>query len=366
MNSHLPKQLLPLILIGLTGSLLVLARPASAFISPSANPSAVPSATASKTAGATGTNVDVTSPDTERAQTSARKDEFEPGVTPFVVRVGREIIPYRLMAVFAEPDTWVHIEVLRGIPGSAYRITATRGVLVPLTTRSWAWNAPATPGLYPLRITGHLTGTSMTLQAFVLEPFEERQTSLNGYRIGRYRPVALGGNEAYAPPDGFVRVTEELLDVQVSPHFRLRQFLCKQTHTFPQYALVRTRLLIKLEMILRALHDAGHAAPTLTVQSAFRTPYHNHAIGAQTAYSRHLYGDAADIFVDSDGDGRMDDLSGDGQLSKADADVLARLVQTVEDRLGVDAFVGGIGVYGPPHYNNAFVHVDTRGSRARW
>lgn len=291
---------------------------------------------------------------------------FEDGRSSFVARVGDEIIPYRRMAVFVQPDAWVQVEVLRGRPGDTYRIEAVSGVVASLTSRSWAWHAPDSPGLYPLRITGTQTGAVMTVQAFVLEPFPQQTTSLNGYRIGRYRTVALGDNEAYLPPEGFVRVTEGLQNVPVSPHFTLGQFLCKQTDTFPQYALVRTRLLIKLEMILQILHEQGRDVPTLTVQSAFRTPYHNHAIGAGTTYSRHLYGDAADVYVDADGDGRMDDLNEDGRLSRADARVLAGLVREVEDRLDIGAFIGGIGVYGPPHHRNAFVHVDTRGFRAAW
>lgn len=43
-----------------------------------------------------------------------------------------------------------------------------------------------------------------------------------------------------------------------SPHFRLEQFLCKQTDDMPQFALVRTRLLQALEHILAAINDRGH------------------------------------------------------------------------------------------------------------
>ena len=50
----------------------------------------------------------------------------------------------------------------------------------------------------------------------------------------------------------------------------------------------------------------------VNVMSAFRTARTYRSIGNRTIYRRHLYGDAADIFVDADGDGPMDDLNGDG------------------------------------------------------
>ena len=46
--------------------------------------------------------------------------------------------------------------------------------------------------------------------------------------------------------------------------------------------------------------------------SGYRTPFYNRSIGNQTRFSRHVYGDAADIYADDDGDGKMDDLDGDG------------------------------------------------------
>ena len=51
---------------------------------------------------------------------------------------------------------------------------------------------------------------------------------LNGYRIGSYPAQALRGLAIYRPPVGFVEVTRENENTFVSPHFQLKQFLCKR------------------------------------------------------------------------------------------------------------------------------------------
>jgi uncharacterized protein YcbK (DUF882 family) len=117
--------------------------------------------------------------------------------------------------------------------------------------------------------------------------------------------------------------------------------------------------------VLASLNSRGHDVPTLHVMSGYRTPYYNRAIGNTTEYSRHLYGDAADIFVDVDDDQWMDDLTGDGRATEADARYLARLVRG-QPTPGDDRFEGGLGVYDTAPHRGPFVHVDLRGYHARW
>lgn len=297
---------------------------------------------------------------------SDESEGFRVGDAPFEVRVGDVVNPYHVLGVFVMPGELLPLRVERGLLGSRYDVHATGGWLAPLTNRAWLWSAPHRPGLYPLRVNDRTTGASMTLNAFVLTPLPRRETSLDGYRIGRYRTVALDGRDTYAPPEGLLRVTPETKDVRLSPHFTLGQFASRQTRSLPQYVLVKTRLLLKLELILQALNERGLRTPTLHVNSGFRTPYYNASIGARTAYSRHLYGDAADVYVDADADGRMDDLNGDGRVSRADAEWLARVVRDVEAVAAHAHLTGGIGVYGRPQANNPYVHVDTRGYAVRW
>jgi uncharacterized protein YcbK (DUF882 family) len=101
--------------------------------------------------------------------------------------------------------------------------------------------------------------------------------------------------------------------------------------------------------------------------SGFRTPQYNAGGGdprGRAELSRHMYGDAADIFIDSDGDGRMDDLNHDHRVDVRDARVVEGAVDRVEREH--PALVGGCGVYVATAGHGPFTHVDTRGYRARW
>ena len=67
---------------------------------------------------------------------------------------------------------------------------------------------------------------------FVMVPFTDvRDGSLNGYRIGTY--------PAKTQPAGFVEVTTDTVRTKLSPHFELRQFLCKQPGGFPKYVVLQ-------------------------------------------------------------------------------------------------------------------------------
>ena len=116
-------------------------------------------------------------------------------------------------------------------------------------------------------------------------------------------------------------------DLQLSPHFRVREFASKDGS---DKVLVDDALVELLEQIREA---AGGA---VTINSAYRSPAHNAAVGGVSS-SQHLYGRAADIVVE----GASPLLVG----------------QIAEYYLGRR---GGIGVY------NGFTHVDTRSIRSRW
>jgi hypothetical protein len=290
---------------------------------------------------------------------------FEAGRAPFGVQVGDTQVSHRVMAVPLMPNSTVRITVDAGLNSPEYRIGAPAPLTRPLSSSSWRLTAPSEPGLYPIRITNTATNATVQVQVFVLTPWDHEGHRLNGYRIGRYEQTPLHGRAVYAPPKGFVKVTDRNKDVRVSPNFRLEQFLCKQTDDTPQYALVRPRLLRRLERVLAAVNAQGHRASTLHVMSGYRTPYYNRAIGNTTAYSRHLYGDAADIFVDADGDRWMDDLTGDGRSTEADARALAEIVQGLPTP-GDEQFNGGLSTYDATSAHGPFVHLDLRGRRARW
>lgn len=194
-------------------------------------------------------------------------------------------------------------------------------------------------------------------------------SEIQGGRIGSYRignwPQRTG---MYTAPHGLIRVTPENMNLQVSTHFQLRDFLTKgQENVWPKYVVLSPRLLDKLELTIQELERTGHPVEDVFVVSGFRTPWYNAAGGntqGRGALSRHMYGDASDIAIDNDGNGLMDDLNGDGSVNMADARIIAEAAQRVERRH--PHLVGGIGIYPRTGAHWGMVHIDARGSRARW
>ena len=224
-----------------------------------------------------------------------------------------------------------------------------------------AWRAPdiaATTDIVILKPNGDLANQ---LTVFTLEPAANlRNGRLNGYRIGAYPKDAA--------PAGYIRLNGPSdLESKVSPHFRVGQFICKQQPGhWPKYVLVTPALLTRLESVLTELNQSGRTeADTLFVMSGYRTPFYNTAIrGAKK--SRHMYGDAADVYVDvAPNDGVMDDLSGDGRITKTDANWLFDFASGVFSKRE-DIPQGGIGAYKANAVHGPFVHIDGRGKRARW
>lgn len=223
-----------------------------------------------------------------------------------------------------------------------------------------AWRAPATPQTLPASLMSN--GRTITkINIFVLEPHanKDRKGWINGYRIGTY---------PRNPPEGFIRLDgPEDRDHAVSPHLKLGQFLCKQQPDhWPKYVLVSQDNILRLEALLTALNeDKIVEADTFFVMSGFRTPFYNTAIGS-ARFSRHMYGDAADIYVDvKPRNGTMDDMNGDGKVNKADADFMYDYAQKLY-RSRLDLPKGGIGAYRANAVRGPFIHVDGRGTTARW
>jgi hypothetical protein len=231
---------------------------------------------------------------------------------------------------------------------------------------------PAEPGTWNLLLRMRRAVRQVpNLNIITLVPATElRKGRIDDYRLGSWPEEVTGvaTPETYVPPRGFIRVTPENQNLRVSEHFLLREFLTKgQRDVWPKYVVVSPRMLDKAELTIQELEEMGHPVERVGVISGFRTPTYNESGGntqGRGALSRHMYGDAVDFFIDNDGDFRMDDLTGDGRVTVADARVMAEAAERVEQEY--PHLIGGIGVYAPTGAHAGFIHVDTRGYRARW
>ena len=220
--------------------------------------------------------------------------------------------------------------------------------------------APASPGFYQLALVRGeerrvVAGPTLAVKV----PFAHKLGAvLNGYRIGTYLAERLGG--AQERPDGFVEVAADQVELPLSKHFRLGDFLTQDAQrTWPRYAAMSPKLLDKLELVLAEIARVNGRAPgatvTVEVNSGFRTPLHNKGVRLAANDSRHQYGDAADVKVDADFDGRF---------TATDARLVALAAEMVERQH--PELAGGIGLYTSRRYSTPYVHIDARGSRARW
>ena len=114
----------------------------------------------------------------------------------------------------------------------------------------------------------------------------------------------------------------------VSKNFKVREFKCKGTDE----VYIDHELLVFLQQI------RNHYGKPLHITSAYRTAKHNKAVGGKNN-SQHLKGKGCDFYIEG--------------------------IDTLELYYYCDLLIGdngGVGYYPDKH----IVHIDTRGSRARW
>lgn len=271
------------------------------------------------------------------------------------------------MSAFVLPGETLVIEADGG--SGLFAASSRTGTLTADAKKAmWRWKAPPrSGGRHEIRIRdrGKKNGDVAILHVFVMRPYDG-MPMIDDYPIGVYREP-LKADPAYESPAGFVAVNDDNDDIPVSPHFKLGQFRCKDDFKGTKYMILQPMLLLKLELVLEELARRGFAADSLHIMSGFRTPAYNAELGNETQWSRHLYGDAADVYLDRDGDEEMDDLDGDGQSTHEDAMVLYHLVENaIEDNADHGPLVGGMSAYRGSGVHGSFVHIDTRGKKIRW
>jgi uncharacterized protein YcbK (DUF882 family) len=286
------------------------------------------------------------------------------GATPNAFGVSQEV---RLR--FALPDA--ELEFPLEVAGDPSALTYEWVKLGDSTAAGYArpvngssFIAPPSPGFYHLAIVRGVVREIIPEPTLaVMVPFEEKVAGrLNGYRIGTYLAERLGHREH---PDGFIQVRAEDSTLMVSTHLKLGDFLTHdgQAEIWPKYVALNPRLLDKLELVLAKVGQHAHVAATAGVErevafdvhSGFRTPAHNNGVWRAALDSRHEQGDAADVAIDADGDGRV---------TLRDERLVERAVEQVEEEH--PDLVGGLGLYTSANYHTPYVHIDARGKRSRW
>ncbi len=293
---------------------------------------------------------------------------FLPGKAGFAIRYKDEGSEWKVNSAFVLPEESLSIDVVDPHSVPLYTLEVSSGSVFDVAGRRWIWVLPGEVGLYVARIVSSLEPDTVTLNVFVMVPFESLSGEyMDEYRIGEYPEIPYMQLETYEPPRGFIRVTRENEGTLLGPHFALKQFVGKQQpDTYPKYIFLRERLVLKLEHVLEAVNREGYEASTLNILSGYRTPYYNNIMG-NVKYSRHVYGGAADIFIDEDPrDDIMDDLNGDGSIDYKDAGIIYDIIDGMYGRPTYEPFTGGLGRYRRTNSHGPFVHVDVRGFRVRW
>jgi uncharacterized protein YcbK (DUF882 family) len=222
---------------------------------------------------------------------------------------------------------------------------------------------PRRPGFYQLAIRrGKEREVMGEPLVAVMMPFQRKVGGmLNGYRIGTYLAERLSGSAAERP-EGFLEVTRDQIELSLSKHLRVGDFIThdSQEDVWPKYVAINPRLLDKLELVIAEVQRSRRARVrtidlAFGVHSGFRTPWHNSRTPRAAGDSRHQYGDAADVAMDANGDGR---------ITAADSRLIAGAVERVEYEH--PDLAGGLGLYSGRQYRTPYVHIDTRGTPARW
>lgn len=114
---------------------------------------------------------------------------------------------------------------------------------------------------------------------------------------------------------------------KLSTNFRVKEFACTDGSD---------PIFIDSDLVNVLQKIRSHFGQAVTINSAYRTPTKNKAVGGET-YSQHLYGKAADIKVK-------------GVTPKKVAAYAETLLKNK----------GGIGIY------STFTHIDVRATKSRW
>lgn len=185
---------------------------------------------------------------------------------------------------------------------------------------------------------------------------------VNGYSIGKYPLLQEDDKEKL----GFIEVNKENINTKISPHFTLGEFRSKPlTAKLPVYIMLDERIIFKIEKMLSIFQKKYYYIEKFEIMSAYRTPLHNGKL-RNVKKSRHIFGDAVDIFVDEDNNGKMDDLNKDGVIDPKDLKMLFDIADEMDNSSDYGYLKGGLSMYEFNAVVGEFLHIDARGFKIRW
>lgn len=286
----------------------------------------------------------------------------------FSLRYNGLKIPFQTFSLFVLPREGIEIYIAEEDRNQPYLIELGGKTFESGT--SFKWQAPAESGYYPVTIkkkNSKQRSSKIKLNVFVIHPRSEKQGEyMHGFKLGYYPTIPENKKKHYKKPDGFLKITEALLDINLTPHFKMEQFLTNQSTELPQFIAIQESLLLKLEYFLEEVNNSGYYAETFGIVSFYRSPYFNKKLGNGTGLSRHIFGDAADIYIDNSGNEWMDDLNGDEESTKADADILFNLAKKFDQKNKISDLQGGLSSYKGNGVRGPFLHMDARGFHVTW
>lgn len=277
-------------------------------------------------------------------------------------------IPFKTFSIFVLPQEKIEIKIAEEDRNQKYIIEL--GAKTFQHNSSFKWQVHSESGYYPVKIkkkNKEGSSSEIKINVFVLHPAEEQNGQyLEDFKIGYYPEIPADKKSYYSKPAGFLKIDESLLDLKLTPHFKMEQFLTNQSSKMPQFIAIQESLLLKLEYFLEEVNKAGYNAETFGIVSLYRSPYFNKKLGNNTDLSRHLFGDAADIYIDNSGNQWMDDLNGDKHSNKNDADILYNLAVKFDQKEEFSYLQGGVSSYKGNGVRGPFIHIDTRGFHVSW
>ncbi len=225
----------------------------------------------------------------------------------------------------------------------------------------FSFELPPRHGIYTVT-----AADSLSIQRWsILVPLgsaQVRTATVNSFPLGFYGD---GTTRDHLPSRGFIELWSEDYHTRVSTHLTFADLLCHTEGDWPQYMVLDMRLVHKLEMVLEEVARVYPEARVINCISGFRTPAYNEAIGNETGFSLHLYGEAADIWIEGwPPNDLIDDLDRNKRIDVFDGEVIVSEARDLE--AAGEVAVGGASAYRWIPAHGPFVHLDTRGSPAVW